>query len=47
MTISTADALQMRGLDVARHISPNCPHAIAPDGIEAARQFVAAHMPHS
>ncbi len=45
MSISTADALRMHGLDVEHHISPGCPHAIAPDGIEAARRFIAAHMP--
>lgn len=47
MSIATADALELRGLDVTRHIEPNCPHAIAPDGVEAARQFVSAHGPHS
>ncbi|MBU1174785.1 MAG: prolyl oligopeptidase family serine peptidase [Alphaproteobacteria bacterium] len=45
MSIATADALVARGLAVTRHISPGCPHAIAPDSIEAARRFVAACLP--
>lgn len=44
MTITTADALKVQGIKVEKHISPGCPHAIAPDSIEAARTFVSAHM---
>ncbi len=45
MSVKTAERLNARGLDATLHISPECPHAIAPDGITMAREFVAAHFP--
>ena len=44
MTTTTHDALRVQGISVKKHISPGCPHAIAPDSVEAAREFVSAHM---
>ena len=44
MTTTTANGLKVQGIKVEKHISPGCPHAIAPDSIEAARAFVSAHM---
>ena len=44
MSITTHDALRVQGISVEKHISPGCPHAIAPDSVEVARKFVSAHM---
>lgn len=45
LSLETYNVLVERGHDISRHVSPNCPHAIAPDGIEAARAFISAHAP--
>jgi phospholipase/carboxylesterase len=41
---SSFDTLKSGGFSVEHHVSPDCPHGIAPDGLERARRFVAARL---
>ncbi len=42
---SAAQILAAAGFEVSLHISPGTAHGIAPDGLDFATSFLAAHLP--
>ena len=45
MSVATRDNLLPFGITAEHYVAPNCPHAIAPDGLDRARRFVARLFP--